>query len=129
MATIRDVVLDCARPAALARFGAATLDGYEVAYDDAELAHPSPRVPGSPSPRRDKARTPDWGCGPRRCSRPAGQLLPPVSFARSACSASSEASEPSGAAEVGADGAGASVLEEYEAGAAGAALEASASST
>ena len=39
MAVLRDVVTDCARPAALARFWAQALDGYEVApYDDAEIA-------------------------------------------------------------------------------------------
>ncbi|GAB2609158.1 VOC family protein [Pseudactinotalea suaedae] len=39
MATLRDVVTDCARPAPLARFWAQVLDGYEVApYDDAEVA-------------------------------------------------------------------------------------------
>lgn len=39
MATIADIVFDCARPAALARFWAAALDGYRVAdYDDVELA-------------------------------------------------------------------------------------------
>ncbi len=39
MARLADVVIDCARPAVLARFWAATLDGYAVApYDDAELA-------------------------------------------------------------------------------------------
>ncbi|GAA4518172.1 MULTISPECIES: VOC family protein [Nonomuraea] len=39
MAGLRDVVVDCAHPASLARFWAAALDGYEVApYDDAELA-------------------------------------------------------------------------------------------
>lgn len=39
MATLRDVVVDCHRPARLARFWAAVLDDYEVApYDDAELA-------------------------------------------------------------------------------------------
>ena len=38
MARLADIVFDCARPAALARFWAAALDGYEVApYDDAEL--------------------------------------------------------------------------------------------
>jgi hypothetical protein len=38
MASIKDVVVDCARPAALARFWAQVLDGYEVApYDQAEL--------------------------------------------------------------------------------------------
>ena len=38
MATLRDVVTDCARPAPLARFWAQVLDGYEVApYDDAEV--------------------------------------------------------------------------------------------
>ncbi|MFI0372251.1 VOC family protein [Actinomadura sp. 1N219] len=39
MARLRDIVLDCAHPAATARFWAAVLDGYSVApYDDAELA-------------------------------------------------------------------------------------------
>jgi hypothetical protein len=39
MASIKDIVVDCARPAPLARFWAAVLDGYDVApYDEAELA-------------------------------------------------------------------------------------------
>jgi hypothetical protein len=39
MARIRDIVVDCAHPAPLARFWAAVLDGYDVApYDEAELA-------------------------------------------------------------------------------------------
>ncbi len=39
MAELRDIVVDCARPSALARFWAAALDGYAVApYDDAEVA-------------------------------------------------------------------------------------------
>jgi hypothetical protein len=39
VATLRDVVFDCHRPASLARFWASALDGYEVApYDEAELA-------------------------------------------------------------------------------------------
>lgn len=39
MARITDVVFDCRHPASLARFWAATLEGYAVApYDDAELA-------------------------------------------------------------------------------------------
>jgi hypothetical protein len=38
MLQIRDAVIDCKHPAALARFWAAALDQYEVApYDDAEL--------------------------------------------------------------------------------------------
>jgi catechol 2,3-dioxygenase-like lactoylglutathione lyase family enzyme len=38
MASIKDVVVDCAHPAALARFWAGVLDGYTIApYDDAEL--------------------------------------------------------------------------------------------
>jgi hypothetical protein len=38
MAAIRDIVVDCAHPASLARFWAAVLDGYAVApYDEAEL--------------------------------------------------------------------------------------------
>ncbi|MEU0945755.1 VOC family protein [Streptomyces canus] len=39
MALLRDIVFDCARPAATARFWAAAMDGYAVApYDDEELA-------------------------------------------------------------------------------------------
>lgn len=39
MAALSDIVVDCARPANLARFWAAALDGYQVApYDDEELA-------------------------------------------------------------------------------------------
>jgi hypothetical protein len=39
MARIGDIVVDCAHPAALARFWAAVLDDYAVApYDEAELA-------------------------------------------------------------------------------------------
>ncbi|MFE5813955.1 VOC family protein [Streptomyces sp. NPDC056479] len=39
MARLHDIVIDCARPAAAARFWAAALDGYAVApYDDTELA-------------------------------------------------------------------------------------------
>src|SRR2546426_9194629 len=38
MSQLSDVVIDCAKPAAVARFWAAALDGYEVApYDEAEL--------------------------------------------------------------------------------------------
>jgi Glyoxalase-like domain len=39
MARLADIVIDCAAPAALARFWAAALDGYAIApYDEAELA-------------------------------------------------------------------------------------------
>ena len=39
MARLRDIVIDCAHPASLARFWAEVLDGYEVrAYDDEEIA-------------------------------------------------------------------------------------------
>jgi len=39
VATIHDVVFDCAHPASIARFWAAVLDTHEVApYDEAELA-------------------------------------------------------------------------------------------
>jgi hypothetical protein len=38
MAELRDIVVDCDRPAALARFWSAVLKGYSVApYDEAEL--------------------------------------------------------------------------------------------
>ncbi len=39
MARLTDIVVDCAKPAALARFWAAALDDYEVEpYDDKEIA-------------------------------------------------------------------------------------------
>ncbi|HEU5416956.1 MAG TPA: VOC family protein [Streptosporangiaceae bacterium] len=39
MAELRDIVVDCRRPSALARFWAAALDEYAVApYDDEEIA-------------------------------------------------------------------------------------------
>jgi hypothetical protein len=39
VARLRDIVVDCERPAAVARWWAATIDGYRVApYDDAEIA-------------------------------------------------------------------------------------------
>ena len=39
MASLADIVVDCAQPARLARFWSAVLDDYRVApYDDAELA-------------------------------------------------------------------------------------------
>jgi hypothetical protein len=45
MAAIRDIVVDCAHPASLARFWAAVLDDYAVApYDEEELA----RIGGDP---------------------------------------------------------------------------------
>lgn len=38
VARLRDIVIDCAYPAALARFWAAALDGYAIApYDEAEI--------------------------------------------------------------------------------------------
>jgi hypothetical protein len=39
MARLKDIVIDADHPAALARFWAAALDGYEIApYDDEEVA-------------------------------------------------------------------------------------------
>jgi hypothetical protein len=39
VARIHDIVVDCRHPASLARFWAATLDGYDIApYDDEELS-------------------------------------------------------------------------------------------
>jgi len=39
MAALADIVFDCTRPATLARFWAAALDGYDIApYDEDELA-------------------------------------------------------------------------------------------
>lgn len=38
MAALKDIVVDCAHPASLARFWAAALDGYAIRpYDDAEI--------------------------------------------------------------------------------------------
>jgi hypothetical protein len=38
MAVLKDIVIDCTRPAALARFWAAALDGYALRpYDEAEI--------------------------------------------------------------------------------------------
>ena len=39
MARLKEIVIDCRHPAALARFWAGSLDGYRVRpYDDAEIA-------------------------------------------------------------------------------------------
>ncbi|MFI6710131.1 VOC family protein [Nonomuraea sp. NPDC050478] len=78
MAGLRDVVVDCAHPASLARFWAAALDGYEVApYDDAELARlraqgiddpeddPTVLVEGGP-PRLWFQRVPEHKAGKNR---------------------------------------------------------------
>ncbi|MGW6735545.1 VOC family protein [Streptomyces sp. NPDC055013] len=52
MARLHDLVIDCAHPAATARFWAAALDDYDVApYDDAELARL--RAQGIPGPEDD----------------------------------------------------------------------------
>jgi hypothetical protein len=66
MAALRDVVVDCHRPAALARWWAATLDGYRVApYDEAELARL--RAAGVHDPEDDPSVLvePVSGTGPR----------------------------------------------------------------
>jgi hypothetical protein len=65
MARLGDVVVDCARPAALARFWAAALDGYEVApYDEAELERL--RATGVDDPEDDPAvLVQPAGAGPR----------------------------------------------------------------
>lgn len=50
MARLQQLVVDCRRPPALARFWAAALDGFEVrAYDDAEVARLAAlgRTPGT----------------------------------------------------------------------------------
>jgi hypothetical protein len=66
VAALRDVVVDCHRPAALARWWAATLDGYRVApYDEAELARL--RAAGIDDPEDDPSVLvePVSGIGPR----------------------------------------------------------------
>jgi len=88
MAEIADIVVDCARPAPLARFWAGVLDGYQVApYDEAELARlraegiddpeddPTVLVEGPPGrPRLWLVKVPEpktvrtgstWTCAPR----------------------------------------------------------------
>lgn len=66
MAALRDVVVDCHHPASLARWWAATLDGFRVApYDDAELARL--RAQGVDDPEDDPSVLvePVSGAGPR----------------------------------------------------------------
>jgi len=65
MAVLHDVVFDCAHPASLARFWAATLDGYDVApYLDAELERL--RAEGYDGPEDDPTVLVDpSGAGPR----------------------------------------------------------------
>jgi hypothetical protein len=66
VARIRDVVFDCRRPASLARFWAAALEGYAVApYDEAELARL--RATGIDDPEDDPTVLvePSSGSGPR----------------------------------------------------------------
>jgi hypothetical protein len=66
VARLADIVFDCATPAPLARWWAATLDGYRVApYDDAELERLRSR--GIPGPDEDPTVLvePPAGEGPR----------------------------------------------------------------
>jgi hypothetical protein len=66
MAALRDVVVDCHHPASLARWWAATLDGFRVApYDEAELARL--RAQGVDDPEDDPSVLvePESGTGPR----------------------------------------------------------------
>ncbi|MFE7276550.1 VOC family protein [Streptomyces sp. NPDC057623] len=65
MARLHDIVIDCAHPAATARFWAAALDGYAVApYDDAELARL--RALGIAGPEEDPTVLVEaFGGGPR----------------------------------------------------------------
>ena len=66
MAALRDVVVDCHHPASLARWWAATLDGFRVApYDEAELARL--RAAGVEDPEDDPTVLvePESGTGPR----------------------------------------------------------------
>ncbi|MFF3327963.1 VOC family protein [Streptomyces sp. NPDC002888] len=80
MARLHDIVFDCARPAATARFWAAALEGYAVApYDDTELARlralgitsteDDPTVlvePADGGPRLWFQRVPEGKCGKNR---------------------------------------------------------------
>ena len=64
MARLADIVLDCAAPAALARFWAAVLDGYAIApYDDEELARL--RAQGIDDPEDDPTVLVEAAAGPR----------------------------------------------------------------
>ena len=73
MAGLREVVFDCANPAALARFWAAVLDGYAVrAYDDAEIARLAAR---GLTPETDPSVMVD-GPGPSFCFQLAREARP-----------------------------------------------------
>jgi len=62
MASIKDIVVDCAHPAPLARFWAAVLEGYEVApYDEDELERL--RANGIDDPEDDPTVLVDAGPG------------------------------------------------------------------
>jgi glyoxalase superfamily protein len=64
MALLADIVIDCAAPAALARFWSAALDGYEVApYDEEELARL--RAQGIDDPEDDPTVLVQAAAGPR----------------------------------------------------------------
>jgi Glyoxalase-like domain len=64
VARFRDVTIDCAHPASLARFWAAALDGYAVApYDEAELARL--RAAGINDPEDDPGVIVEAVTGPR----------------------------------------------------------------
>jgi hypothetical protein len=64
MARLADIVIDCASPAALARFWAAALDGYAVApYDEEELARL--RALGIDDPEDDPTVLLESADGPR----------------------------------------------------------------
>lgn len=66
VAEMQDIVVDSRHPASIARFWAATLDGYDVApYDDAELARL--RAKGIEGPEDDPLVVvePSGGAGPR----------------------------------------------------------------
>ncbi len=64
MATLREIVIDCERPSALARFWATVLDGYAVRpYDDAEIARLAAK---GLTPETDPAVLVD-GPGPMLC--------------------------------------------------------------
>jgi hypothetical protein len=79
MARLADIVFDCDRPAALARFWAAALDGYAIApYDDEEIARLQSL--GYSGPEDDPGVIVE-GPGPRVCC----QLVPEGKTAKNRC--------------------------------------------
>ncbi|WP_018348483.1 VOC family protein [Longispora albida] len=66
MAHLKDIVFDCHHPAAVARFWAAALDGYQVApYDEEELARLRANGVNDPEDDPTVLVEPSSGSGPR----------------------------------------------------------------